>query len=88
MRWSVADGLARASGPARSPRLDEAVPIALREGFGPPFPAEEVEEHRGRDPVAPPGPLALRGRHLLTVDFKKPSQRERLGLGFRLPLGS
>ena len=53
----------------------------------PPFPAEEVEEHRGRDPVAPPGPLAFRGRHLFTVDFKKPSQRERLGLGLRLAVG-
>ena len=39
------------------------------------------------DPVAPPGPLALGGRHLFTVDVKKPSQRERLGFGFRLATG-
>ena len=82
----VADRLARASGPARSPRLNEPVPIALGKRLGSPVPAEEVEEHRGRDPVAPPRPLALRGRHLLTVHFKKPSQRERLGLGLAVGL--
>ena len=54
---------------------------------GSPVPAEEVEEHRGRDPVAPPGPLALRRRHLFPVDFKKPPQRKRLGLGLRLAVG-
>ena len=83
----VADGLARASGPARATRLNEPVPVALRQCRGSPVPAEEVEEHRGRDAVAPPGPLALRGRHLLTVHFKKPCQRERLGLGFGLAVG-
>ena len=34
-------------------------------------------------PVVRPRMLRLRGRHLLTVDFKKRFQGERLRLGFR-----
>ena len=62
----------------------EAVPVALREGGRVAVPAEEAEEHRGRDPVALAGPLPLGRGDLFSVDVKKRAQRERLGLGFRL----
>ena len=70
--------------PARPPLSDEPVPIALGERLGTAVPSEEPEERPRRRPVGPLRRLRLRGRHLLTVDFKQLVQRERLRLGFRL----
>ena len=76
--------LAARSDPARPPRPDEPIPIPLRQSRRVSALSEEPEKHPHRGLVVPLGRLALGGRHLLTVDVKKRSQRERLGRGLLL----
>ena len=83
----VSHGLSARSDPARPAGQDEAVPIPLGQGLGLPVPPEAPEKHLHRGPVLQPRPVSLGGYHLFVVDFKKPSQGERLGLGFRLASG-
>ena len=74
-------GLPLGPTPARAPRPDEPVPVALRQRGGLAVPPEEPEEHPRRGPVGPLGALRLRGRHLFPVDVKKRPQRQRLRFG-------
>ena len=88
----VGHRLAARSDPARPPRPDEPIPIPLRQSRRVSALSEEPEKHPHRGLVVPLGRLALAlalalalgGRHLLTVDVKKRSQRERLGRGLLL----
>ncbi len=83
---SVRHGLPARTHPARPALPDEPIPIALGECLRPSVRSQEPEEHPHRDPVALLRPLRLGGRHLFAVDFKKPFQRERLGLGLAVGL--
>ena len=83
----LAHGLSAGADLARSPRLYEPVPIPPRQRLGSSVPSEEVEEHRRRRPIVRAGRIRLGGRHLLTGDVKKRSQRERLGRGLGFAFG-